>query len=170
MNQILAAVVTYNRLNMLKDCVSHIAGQSVPADIMIVDNASTDGTKDWAISAIKEYSESIGPNIRIIYENTGANLGGAGGFNYAMRLSCELGYDYIWIMDDDAFPEPDCLEKLMSAAEDLAAQQANDHTDAPASAPSFGFLSSVVLWTDGSLCKMNCTPKSGHKKKRRIVE
>lgn len=139
MNSILAVVVTYNRLSMLKECIKHICNQSICCDILIVDNASTDGTSVWAMDIQEELD-----NYRIMYENTGTNLGGAGGFNYGMRRACELEYQYVWIMDDDAFAKPDCLEKLLVQAAVLN----NDNR-------TFGFLSSIVLWTDNHLCKMN---------------
>lgn len=54
-----------------------------------------------------------------------------------MRWAVESGYEYIWIMDDDTLPEPSALEKLLEADRVLGG---------PANC---GFLSSVVLWTDG---------------------
>lgn len=125
-----AVVVTYNRLELLEQCIACLKEQTAPCDILLVDNASTDGTENWAPGQTELY-----------YYNTGANLGGAGGFNIGMRRAVELGYDYVWVMDDDCLPEPDALEKLLEADEIL---QGN-----------YGWLSSVVLWTDGTECKMN---------------
>ena len=193
MNKVLAIVVTYNRLEMLKQCVEHLQAQTFPCDILIVDNASTDGTRVWATSLNSKEARSLmrgqssritqvmdpddevlvaertkkrsRPKVvpvdvmtqdtvirtatvlwdddsmhRIIYENTGENLGGAGGFNYGMRRAVEMGYEFAWVMDDDAFAEADCLEKLMQAAGQIQ---------------EFGFLTSAVMWKDGSLCRMN---------------
>ena len=142
MNSVLAVVVTYNRLPMLQLCLKHIQAQSFACDILIVDNASTDGTGVWAQKSAGKEEER-----RMFYCNTGSNLGGAGGFNFGMRKACEMGYSHVWIMDDDAFPEPDCLQKLMQADKKLAS---SSQEDIP-----YGFLSSIVLWTDGSLCRMN---------------
>lgn len=132
----MSVVVTYNRLEMLKKCISALESQIYSCDILIVDNASTDGTRSWMEQYILNKQ-----NIR--YINTGVNLGGAGGFNFGMRKAVELGYDYVWIMDDDCIPNPDSLEKLM-AADTMLGGSAN-----------YGFLSSKVLWTDGSECIMN---------------
>lgn len=129
-NSIAAVVVTYNRLELLRQCIGKIRLQTVPCDILVIDNASTDGTSAWVAGQ---------PDLR--YRNTGANLGGAGGFNYGMRWAVEAGYDYVWVMDDDCLPDPDALEKLMEADGILEG--------------SYGWLSSVALWTDGSECKMN---------------
>jgi len=136
LRSVVSVVVTYNRLEMLKKCISALESQIYSCDILIVDNASTDGTRSWMEQYILNKQ-----NIR--YINTGVNLGGAGGFNFGMRKAVELGYDYVWIMDDDCIPNPDSLEKLM-AADTMLGGSAN-----------YGFLSSKVLWTDGSECIMN---------------
>lgn len=129
-NSVAAIVVTYNRLELLRQCVEALRAQTTACDILIVDNASTDGTDRWLASQ---------PDLRC--RNTGSNLGGAGGFNYGMRWAVEAGYAYVWVMDDDTLPMPDALEKLMEADRILEG--------------SYGWLSSVALWTDGSECKMN---------------
>ena len=130
MKKTAAVVVTYNRLELLRQCAQALRNQTVACDILIVDNASTDGTAQWLESK---------PELN--YRNTGSNLGGAGGFNIGMRWAVEAGYDYVWVMDDDTLPQPDALEKLLEADRVLEG--------------NYGWLSSVALWVDGSECKMN---------------
>lgn len=132
-NRTAAVVVTYNRLTLLNKCIEKLRGQTVPCDILVVDNASTDGTTPW----LREQEEAGLLRTR----NTGGNLGGAGGFNKGMRWAVEDGYKYLWLMDDDCLPEQDALEKLLEADRVLDG--------------NYGWLSSVALWTDGSECKMN---------------
>lgn len=129
-HSVCAVVVTYNRLELLKRCVEALRAQSTGCDILIVDNASTDGTAQWAAGQ---------QDCR--YRNTGSNLGGAGGFNRGMRWAVEAGYEFVWVMDDDTLPEPQALEKLLEADRALGG--------------NYGWLSSVALWTDGGECKMN---------------
>lgn len=126
-----AIVVTYNRLEKLKVCIECLKKQSFKCDIMIVDNNSTDDTKTWMDSN----------NKNIMYYRMGNNIGGAGGFNYGIKKAVELNYDYIWIMDDDCFPNENALEELVKA---------NIVLDGLC-----GWLSSVSLWKDGHECKMN---------------
>lgn len=134
MNKTVAVVVTYNRKDLLFKCIDYLENQTVrDFDILIVDNASTDGTGD----ELKPLAEQN----RIIYFNTGANLGGAGGFSFGIEKALSLGCQYIWLMDDDTFAAPDTLEKLYNAEKKLGG--------------NFGFLSSLALWTDGTVCKMN---------------
>ncbi len=136
LNNVVAVVVTYNRLELLKKCIESLENQLYSCDIMVIDNHSTDGTGLW----VQNY---MADGHNILYFNTGANIGGAGGFNYGMRKAAELGYDYVWIMDDDCIPYPDSLEKLMEADRFLGGGK------------KYGFLSSMVLWKDGSPCVMN---------------
>ena len=107
MNKVIAVVVTYNRIKLLKQCVEALQKQNYPCDIMIVNNNSGDGTETWAIEISKQKE-----NIK--YLNTGANIGGAGGFNAGMRWAVELGYEFIWLMDDDCMPYEDSLEEFFS--------------------------------------------------------
>ena len=135
MEQIAAIVVTYNRKDLLHQCVEKLlAQQNVTCDILIVDNASTDGTG-------AEFLTLAEHQPHLFYRNTGANLGGAGGFNFGVRWAVEAGYSYLWLMDDDTLPCPNALAELWNAHEQL---QGN-----------YGWLSSKCLWLDGALCPMN---------------
>ena len=131
--RIAAVVVTYNRKELLSECVGAVLEQTYPVDILIVDNASTDGTR-------QELEELICQG-KIQYINTGANLGGAGGFHVAVREAVSRKYDYIWLMDDDTIPEKDALLTLVQAGKDTKG--------------NFGFLSSKAVWKDGNVCRMN---------------
>lgn len=136
-----AVVVTYNRKELLLQCIEKLlTQQDCTCDILVIDNASIDGTAE----AMQQKSDS-----RLRYYNTGKNLGGAGGFHFGIRRAIEAGYDYIWIMDDDTMPEPDALAQLLAADEKLVG--------------SYGFLSSRALWTDGSDCQMNLQRKTPYR-------
>ncbi len=133
-----AVVVTYNRRGLLKQCIKKILGQKgASCDVIIVDNASTDGTGQMVR---KEFNLP-----QVLYKNTGSNLGGAGGFEYGVREAICHDYEYLWLMDDDTLPEENALAKLLEAGERLGGK--------------WGFLSSVAYWTDGSRCRMNIQKK-----------
>ena len=108
--RIAAAVVTYNRKELLAECVGALLEQTYPVDILIIDNASTDGTR-------QELEELICQG-KVQYINTGANLGGAGGFHVAVKEALIRKYDYICLMDDDTIPEKDALSALVHALKD----------------------------------------------------
>ena len=92
-------------------CLSAIGSQSRKVDIyVIVDNASTDGTR--------EFLESHGwcgrQDVEVLFAQQ--NLGGAGGFSVGLQLALRRGADWIWMMDDDAKPHEDALAELMVVA------------------------------------------------------
>ena len=129
-NDTVAIVVTYNRIKLLQECIEALKKNG--CDILIIDNASTDGTKETIASKYKK---------DVIYINTGANLGGAGGFNFGIRKAYELGYKFFWIMDDDCIVRENTLKEFKKADKKYCG--------------NYGFLSSKVLWKDGTICKMN---------------
>jgi len=137
-NKVAAVVVTYNRKELLRECLTCLLTQEgASCDVVVVDNASTDGT------AAMIDAEFCVPRVR--YLNTGANLGGAGGFMCGIEAAVMLGYDYIWVMDDDSLPTPTALHELLETGKELG---------------DWGFLSSAVYWTDGTLCKANRVKRS----------
>ena len=126
-NKVCAIVVTHNRLQLLKECINAIKNQTYSCDIFVVNNNSSDYTELFLISE------------NINHVKTVSNIGGAGGFNLAIKKT--INYEFLWMMDDDCIPEVDALEKLMDA--DFLLKN------------KYGFLCSKVLWVDGSINKMN---------------
>lgn len=131
--RIAAVVTTYNRLQLLKENINALLAQTYSdLDILVIDNNSNDGTET--------YMKTV-TDTRVRYYNTGANLGGAGGFAYGIEKALQLGYDFAWVMDDDSIPDPDALAELVKANELLKSK--------------FSFLASTVYWTDRTIFPMN---------------
>lgn len=108
-----ALVVTYNRKELLARCLDALSQQTRRPDaILVVDNASTDGTRQF----LSQLSASI-PGLRVLSLNE--NTGGAGGFSSGLAEVARLGFSWAWIMDDDALPALDALEHLMDSAIDM---------------------------------------------------
>jgi rhamnopyranosyl-N-acetylglucosaminyl-diphospho-decaprenol beta-1,3/1,4-galactofuranosyltransferase len=99
--RVLAAVVTYNRLELLKRCISYLSRQTFTPDILIINNSSKDGTEDYLIQH----------KIPFV---TQPNLGSAGGWKLAIQTAQDKNYDYVWLMDDDGYPDINSLKKLVS--------------------------------------------------------
>jgi GT2 family glycosyltransferase len=115
MPTVCAVVLTYNRRELLNDCLGAIVSQTHSCDrIVVVDNASTDGTADML-----EENWSGRVDVHMLARNIGA----AGGFNLGLRLAYQSGADYAWVMDDDVIPDPDALARLLAAADVLAARK-----------------------------------------------
>mgnify|MGYP000187057357 CR=1 FL=1 len=99
-----AVVITFNRLELLKEVLSAIKNQSrKPDKIIVVNNSSTDGTYEWLLEQ---------KDILLI---TQENLGSSGGQFTGLKVAYELGYDWIWTMDDDVVPDFYCLENLLKS-------------------------------------------------------
>ena len=80
-----------------------------PDAVIVVDNASTDGTAD-AVRAL---------DSDVILHELERNTGGAGGFAYGIAAALRSAADLIWLMDDDTVPEPDALAALLDARAEL---------------------------------------------------
>jgi GT2 family glycosyltransferase len=130
---ICAVVVTYNRKNLLLECLDGIRKQTRPVDaIYIIDNASTDGTPEILrgngyipelppLNRLEPYEIEHqvnnlvdGNSIKIFYVRMHENTGGAGGFYEGVKRGYEKGYDWLWLMDDDVIPENNCLANLIN--------------------------------------------------------
>ena len=131
-NRVCAVIVTYNRKSLLLECLESLKKQHKPLDgIFVIDNASTDGTRellfdkgyieelidegnlvnDWSKCGIIQNSFDKG-DIKFCYVRLRENTGGAGGFYEGVKRAYEGGYDWLWLMDDDAEPFEDALLKL----------------------------------------------------------
>ncbi len=102
--RIIAVVVTYNRLELLKRNILCLRRNSPLHDIVVVDNGCTDGTAEWL-----DAQEAL----TVIHQQ---NVGGSGGFARGMQHAFDEGADWIWCMDDDVFPHPDCLRNMLEVA------------------------------------------------------
>ena len=115
MDQIYAVVLSYKRKGLLKRCLDGINAQTRRCDaVIVVDNASNDGTEEMLL-------ESGIDNLKVyvLSHNTGAS----GGFSAGFRIAYQQGADFVWMMDDDVIPEPDALEKLVEADDQLRARR-----------------------------------------------
>ena len=106
MKQVLITVVTYNRIRDLGKCIDALRNQThSDFDILVVNNGSSDGTKEWL--------EQQGDIITINQEN----MGGAGGFYSGMRYMIDHDYQWLLMMDDDGIADKDELKNLLEKYE-----------------------------------------------------
>jgi rhamnopyranosyl-N-acetylglucosaminyl-diphospho-decaprenol beta-1,3/1,4-galactofuranosyltransferase len=126
-----AVVVTYNRRDLLVECLDHLERQSRPPErILVVNNASTDGT-----------AELLDARDGVDVMHLPENLGGAGGFERGLERAHADGHEWMWLLDDDTFADERCLETLL------------DGVSRAPRRPSV--MTSVVRWRDSSLHPMN---------------
>lgn len=102
--KVCAIIVTRNRLKSLQKTIHSLLQQTFPIyNLIVVDNDSTDGTKDFLKSL------SIPVRLQIIFQS---NLGGAGGFNAGLALFRNSEAEWCWLMDDDGWADCTALEYL----------------------------------------------------------
>ena len=133
--RVVVVVVAYNRKDLLAECLDSLAGQTrAPDAIVVVDNASTDGSPEMVLERF--------PAVDLV--RLAANTGGAGGFAVGIQRAVEAhSADLVWIMDDDTVPTPRALEELLVIREQR---------------PQLVLQASRALWVDGAEHPMN-TPK-----------
>jgi rhamnopyranosyl-N-acetylglucosaminyl-diphospho-decaprenol beta-1,3/1,4-galactofuranosyltransferase len=103
MNNITAVVVTFNRPEELRLVIKALLEQTVQlTSIIVIDNAGPLPAQDV-----------LDPHPVLKICRLAENTGGAGGFSQGIEEALKSDSDWIWLMDDDAIPREDALEKLM---------------------------------------------------------
>ena len=136
-SKVVAIVVTYNRSEKLATCLTKLREQSVAVDVLIVNNDSTDDT----LEVCQPFLEESGWRVITL----DSNKGGAGGFAAGMKAAYEAGYEYLWLMDDDTYPDSTACEELLATFDAVKLDHGFE----------LGFVCSNVLWNDRSVCEMN---------------
>lgn len=147
--KVCAVVVTHNRLTLLRECLSALEAQTRRPDrVLVVDNASTDGTGE-AVRAEFPAAELV---------SLPDNRGSSGGFHAGLEAARAGDAEWFWLMDDDTIARSDALAALLAAPTAVA--------DLP---PVPMLLASRVVWRDGRLHPMN-TPGFERSDVARVVE
>jgi GT2 family glycosyltransferase len=103
--KVFVVIVTYNGSKWVTPCFSSLRTSTVPLKTIVIDNGSQDDTVT-RIGA--EY-----PEVEII--NTGTNHGFGKGNNIGMELAYQRGADYVFLLNQDAWIDPDAVEKMIAA-------------------------------------------------------
>jgi GT2 family glycosyltransferase len=136
--RVVAVVVTWNRRELLTEALAALGDQShVLEQVVVVDNASTDGTDVLLFERT---------DLDVVRLPT--NTGGAGGFAVGIERALTHRPDLVWLLDDDTIPTPDAARELVRAWVAYA--------DPAGRRPVV--LASKVVWTDGRDHPMN-TPR-----------
>ena len=121
MAKILVVIVTYNAVKWVRKCLGSLEKSSLQADVLVVDNGSTDGTLPLIRT---DY-----PRTRII--ETGQNLGFGAANNIGLRIALDEGYGFVYLLNQDAWLQKDTLERLVAAHKSewgiLSPMQLNSH-------------------------------------------
>jgi GT2 family glycosyltransferase len=127
-------IVNWNGRSLLDACIGSVLGQtSLPDEIFLVDNSSSDGSVEHVCRSW--------PSVSVI--EAGANLGFAGGNNLGIRQALAKGAEAILLLNNDAQLAPDALERLASALD-------REGAEVWAAAPKILYRSMPdVIWAAG---------------------
>lgn len=100
---ILALIITYNGSKWIVKCLQSILESSTKCNILVIDNASNDGTP--ALIKI------LFPEVEVI--DAGKNLGFGKANNIGLKYALEADADYVFLLNQDAWIEPDTIKKLV---------------------------------------------------------
>lgn len=106
--QLLVVIVTYNAMQWAKKCFDSLEASSITNDVFVVDNGSTDGTQ--------EYIRSNYPSV--IFKQSETNLGFGKANNIGLQYALDNNYDYVYLLNQDAWVMPDTFEKLINVQKD----------------------------------------------------
>ena len=103
-------IVNWNGGRFLDRCLSAVQAQTIiPNEIILVDNASSDGSLD----IVRRF-----PSVRVLQQEK--NLGFARGNNVAIQASAGES-EWVALLNPDAFPDPHWLEAMLSASRNYPA-------------------------------------------------
>lgn len=130
MIKVFAIIVTYNGLTWIDKCISSLYASTLPLEILVIDNASTDLTV--------ENIEKKFPKVCIIRQDLNHGFGQAN--NIGLRKAYDMGADYVFLLNQDAWIESNTIENLVKIAEENK---------------TFGILSPIHLNGSGSALDYN---------------
>ena len=146
-------VLNWNGWQDTLQCLDSLALQGYQnTSIIVVDNASTDGSKDrivqWSddggkewvrrqfvidASAPERFSMDVLCHGDFVYIQSEVNGGYAAGNNLGIRLALEYRAIYVWVLNNDTEVHPLALDALVICAEDD---------------PSIGMCGSILIYHD----------------------
>jgi GT2 family glycosyltransferase len=104
-NAVACVIVTYNAAQWLQRCLESVLASSIPVEIIVVDNASSDETMQIAAS--------FGAPVTLLAQS--ANLGFGRANNLGISYALQHTVDYVFLLNQDTHVDPEALGTLVSA-------------------------------------------------------
>lgn len=103
MHNVFVIIVTYKGHQWYERCFTSLRDSEYPIQTIVIDNASNDGTV--------EYIREKFPEIHLIESKE--NLGFGRANNLGMRYALDNGCDYVFLLNQDAWIEPNSIKELV---------------------------------------------------------
>ena len=101
--KILVIIVTYNAMQWAEHCFNSLRNSSIVPDVFVVDNGSTDGTQNY----IQEHFPEV------LFQQSKENIGFGKANNVGLQYAYNNGYDYVYLLNQDAWVMSETFEKLI---------------------------------------------------------
>lgn len=109
MKRVAAVICNYNKEKFVLECIQSVTESAFEKlDIIVVDNASSDGS-------VESIRNRFGSRVKLFVN--GENLGGSGGFNTGIRYALKEDYEYIWCLDNDVLVDENAIGELYAFME-----------------------------------------------------
>lgn len=103
-SSIIVVIVTYNAMRWAERCFTSLMNSTLLPDVYVVDNGSSDGTQSY----IKEHFPDV------MFHQSEENLGFGKANNMGMQYALDNNYDYVYLLNQDAWVMSDTFEKLVN--------------------------------------------------------
>ncbi|HBL11609.1 MAG TPA: glycosyl transferase [Cyanobacteria bacterium UBA11162] len=103
-------IVTYNRINLLRRAIDSALNQTLPCEVIVVDDCSSDGTQAYVQNCRNDRLQA--GDTRLIYHRNSSNLGHSDSVNAGVAVATG---DWIKLVDDDDYLAANCIEEMARA-------------------------------------------------------
>ena len=107
MKKVAVIIVTYNGIQLIDRCLKSILASTISCDIIIIDNASKDGTKEFINEKYR----------RITFIGLKKNIGFGNANNKGLAIALRRKYDYVFLLNQDTEVYKDTIEELIKVSE-----------------------------------------------------
>ena len=101
--RLLVVIVTYNAMQWAKRCLDSLNSSTFQPDVYIIDNGSYDGTQKFIQDNYPKY----------FFYQSKENIGFGKANNIGLQYALDNDYDYVYLLNQDAWVMPDTFEKLI---------------------------------------------------------
>lgn len=118
MKKVSLVILNWNRKKIALECLESVASlklKNIKLQILVVDNASTDGSQKSLRKKLKEI-ENKRKNISGKLIKNNQNLGFAGGNNVGILYALDSGADYLLVINNDTIVDKNIVSELIKSA------------------------------------------------------